>query len=419
MRHYEDNQVAVAEMIQTDTDAGKSARDLVDATMSRRSIMLVLLGVVLVVIVSTLGFVIARSVNRGVAGMVTAIEHISTNNLVFPDVEVTSQDEIGKASLALNTMKNNLREVIQSIAETAGHVASASEELSSSATLQAQGAENQTSQTSQVATSMQEMSSAVVQVSENSNRAADASRQAAETARHGGSIVEETLNKMHVISDSVSSTAKKIEELGKSSDQIGRIAAVIDDIADQTNLLALNAAIEAARAGEQGRGFAVVADEVRKLAERTTTATGEIAQMIKTIQEETKAAVIAMEQGTKEVKEGVQRTGEAGDALKQIIQMSEHVGEMITQIAAAATQQSTASEEVNSNMDQIAKLAKEASDGSQQSAKACQDLSNLALHLQEMVSKFELGTGGQRGVAAGQRSAGKIKNSQRLAIEFS
>src|SRR5262249_21374669 len=146
-----------------------------------------------------------------------------------------------------------------------------------------------------------------------------------------------------------------------------------DDIADQTNLLALNAAIEAARAGEQGRGFAVVADEVRKLAERTTTATKEIAQMIKNIQDETKTAVAAMEAGTKQVEEGVQSTAKAGDSLREIIHMAEQVGEMITHIATAATQQSSATEEINANVNEIATITREAAQGAQQSAKACED----------------------------------------------
>jgi len=196
---------------------------------------------------------------------------------------------------------------------------------------------------------------------------------------------------MRSIAESVTATAKKVEGLGKSSDQIGHIIGVIDDIADQTNLLALNAAIEAARAGEQGRGFAVVADEVRKLAERTSTATKEISEMIKGIQDETKVAVTAMETGTRQVEEGVKSTGKAGDSLKTIIQMSEQVGEMITQIATAATEQSATSEHVGNNVQQIAMLVKESAISAQQTAKACQDLSGLALDLQTTVGNFQLG----------------------------
>ena len=345
-------------------------------------------GIVVGLLVATL---ISRSLTGGITSMVGMIQEMAGNNLGVPDLVTASEDEVGKAGALLNEMKNNLRELIQSIAGTAEHVASASEEISASASLQAQSAETQKDQTSQVATAMQEMSSTVQQVSENSSKAADASRQAAETARHGGAIVDDTLAKMRAIADSVSGTAKKVEELGKSSDQIGRIIGVIDDIADQTNLLALNAAIEAARAGEQGRGFAVVADEVRKLAERTTTATKEIAQMIQTVQEETKSAVAAMEEGSKQVEDGVKTTTQAGDSLKEIIHTSEQVGEMITHIATAATEQSSASEEINQNMEAIAKLVRESSEGAQQSAKACQDLSGLALDLQKMVSNFRLG----------------------------
>jgi methyl-accepting chemotaxis protein len=369
----------------------KEAANAEEAATGKRTTLLVSILAILGIIVGlSVAVVIVRSITGSVGRMVDLIQEIAGNNLAIADMEITSQDEIGKAGIALNQMKNSLRTMIQSIAGTAEHVASASEEISSSATQQSQGAETQKDQTSQVATAMQEMSSTVLQVSENSNKAAEASRQAAETARHGGAIVEETLTKMRTIAESVGATAKKMEELGKSSDQIGRIIGVIDDIADQTNLLALNAAIEAARAGEQGRGFAVVADEVRKLAERTTTATKEIAQMIKNIQDETRVAVTAMEAGTKQVEDGVTSTAQAGDSLKEIIHTSEQVGEMITHIATAATEQSSASEEINNNMEQIAKLVKESAVGAQQSAKACQDLSGLALDLQKMVGNFNL-----------------------------
>ncbi len=367
------------------------------ARQSRVRSMVVIIAFAGIVIGMGIAQLIVRSVSVAIARMLGLIQEIADNNLAMVDIKVDSEDDIGKADAALNRMKNNLRGIILSIAGTASHVASASEEISSSATQLAQSAETQKDQTMQVATAMQEMSSTVVSVSDSCNKAAEAASQAAETARVGGSIVDETLAKMRTIAESVGATAKKMEELGKSSDQIGRIIGVIDDIADQTNLLALNAAIEAARAGEQGRGFAVVADEVRKLAERTTTATKEIAQMIKNIQDETKVAVLAMESGTKQVEEGVHSTAKAGDSLRAIIQMSEQVGGMITEIATAATEQSSTTEQVNMNIDQISKLVKESAIGAQQSATACQDLSSLALDLQTMVGKFKLEEGTQTG----------------------
>jgi methyl-accepting chemotaxis protein len=392
----------MAELLSSETKAQENAITAQNGVEDRTRILTIALTCLGILIGIIVAFLITRSVATGISRMVGLIQEIAANNLATEDLRVTSEDEIGKAGTSLNQMKNNLRQMMQSIAGTAEHVASASEEISSSATQQAQASETQKDQTAQVATAMQEMSSTVLQVSENSNKAADAARKAADTAKHGGGIVDDTLAKMRVIAESVGATAKKMEELGKSSDQIGRIIGVIDDIADQTNLLALNAAIEAARAGEQGRGFAVVADEVRKLAERTTTATKEIAQMIKNIQDETRVAVTAMEAGTKQVEEGVTSTAAAGDSLQQIIQMSDQVGEMITHIATAATEQSSATEQVNNNMDQIAKLVKESALGAQQSAKACQDLSSLALDLQKMVGNFQLGTNSTR--LAGSRS---------------
>lgn len=339
--------------------------------------------------VCILAFVIARSIFGPLRRTMCALQMLAQGDL-RARIMIDSDDEIGEMSRAFNQAVEGVAGTIQSIARTTEYVTSASEEISSSANQQAHAAQSQIEQSVQVASAIQQMSSTVLQVSDNCNKAAEAARKAADTARQGGTIVDDSLTKMRVIAEAVSGTARKMEELGKSSDQIGRIIGVIDDIADQTNLLALNAAIEAARAGEQGRGFAVVADEVRKLAERTTVATKEIAHMIQNIQSETRGAVNAMEQGTRQVEEGVVYTAQAGDALKEIILMAEQVGEMIVHIATAATQQSTASEHVSNNMEMIAKLVKESAIGAQNSAEACQSLSGLTSQLQELVSNFRI-----------------------------
>lgn len=353
-----------------------------------------MIGVTLVGIFLCCGMAV-MIINKIVKGLALVVERIKDvaqgEGDLTKRIEVQNDDELGELSKWFNTFMDKLQEIIGQVAQSTEHIASATEEISSSATQSSQAAETQKDQTSQVATAMQEMSSTVLQVSENSNKAADSARQAGEIAKGGGKIVTQTVDVIKGLADATRDTATKIQELGKSSDQIGQIIGVIDDIADQTNLLALNAAIEAARAGEQGRGFAVVADEVRKLAERTTQATKEIAKMIKTIQEETKRAVDAMESGTKNVEEGVSSATKAGEALQDIIHASEQVGEMIVHIATAATEQSSATEQVNSNMEQIAKLVQESAIGAQQSAKACADLSNLALDMQALVGRFKLG----------------------------
>ena len=346
---------------------------------------------------------LGRGISSATGAALERADAIARGDLTGTDILVSTSDELGDLASAINKMQGNLREMIVSVTTSAERIATAGEEISASATQQAQGAETQKDQTHQVATAMQEMSSTVQQVSENSNKAAEASRKAAETARHGGAIVDDTLAKMRAIADSVGQTAHKVQELGKSSDQIGQIIGVIDDIADQTNLLALNAAIEAARAGEQGRGFAVVADEVRKLAERTSKATKEITQMIQNIQTETKSAVEAMQAGTKQVELGVESTTQAGSSLQEIIKVSVGVGDMVMQIATAATEQASATEEINSNIEQIAKITQETAVGANQSAKAVHELSSLATELQSLVGRFNVGNGNGLGARASRR----------------
>lgn len=300
------------------------------------------------------------------------------------------EDEIGQLMKSLDKMTGNLKGVINNITQASNQIASAAEELSSTSEQMSKGMQSQTTQTAQIASAMEEMSATVLEVAKNSQNAASSANEASTTAQKGGEVVSKTVDGMQKIASTVRESARTIGELGKSSDQIGEIVAVIDDIADQTNLLALNAAIEAARAGEQGRGFAVVADEVRKLAERTTKATKEIAQMIKNIQKETTGAVSAMEAGTKEVAEGVSLANEAGESLKLIVDAVYKVNDMIRQIATAAEQQSAAAEQISRGVEEIASVTKETVAGSSQTTTASHELSRQATELQGMVGQFKI-----------------------------
>ena len=340
---------------------------------------------------STIAFVIAQSIVHAIHGMSEMIERVSSNNLMVEDMEVESDDEMGKAAHGLNKMKNNLRLMILSIASTAENVSGSSREISTRASQAAGSAENQKQQVGQIATTMQQLVATEREISQHSNTAARSAKSAAESASEGGKIVEDVLARMRGIAQIASESAAKVEQLGARSEEIGRIVGVIDEIAEQTNLLALNAAIEAARAGEQGRGFAVVAGEVRRLAERTAAATQEIAAVIQNVQTITEDAVRQMRSGTSAVEQGVEATGKAGESIERIIREADTVGTMVAQIASSATQQAAAAEQVTASMSHISELAIDSADGLQLSAQACEQLFDLALGLQNMVARFDVG----------------------------
>ena len=357
--------------------------------------------------------VITRSIATPVRQTMTVLEALSQRDLT-QTLNVDSCDELGLMAAALNRTIESLRATLQGISQSADQLASSSRQISAAATQTAEGVRVQSDQATQVATAMHEMAATVDQISENSQKASEAARGAANAARNGGKKVEETLSTMQEISRSTTEAATAISELGGKSEQIGRIIAVIDDIADQTNLLALNAAIEAARAGEQGRGFAVVADEVRKLAERTTTATKEIATTIESIQSETQRAVAVMKRDANEVQTGVERTSASGTALLEIIKMSEEVGDMIATIATAATEQSATTDEVNNNVSRISVSTQSSSSASEQMAKSCSELSALALDLQNLIKQFKLD--GKGGPARNIQSREKQRPAQSLSV---
>ncbi len=389
-----------------------------------------LIGAVL--IGAAIAFIIARGISKPISNIARVAEEISTGD-IDQSVEVNSRDEIGKLAesfrklidymkeladaserIAENDltvqvepksdkdvlgnsfkiMTRNLAEMVQLLAENADQLVSAANEVASSSEQMSRGAQDQTEQVTQVSTAIEEMTATILQASKNAGEAKDASGSASSTAQSGGKIVADTIDGMQKIATVVKESAESIAKLAKSADQIGEIIGVIDDIADQTNLLALNAAIEAARAGEQGRGFAVVADEVRKLAERTGKATGEITEMIKGIQQETNEAVQSMESGIQQVDQGRELADQAGNSLNEIVNMSAQVMDMIQQIATASEEQSAAAEQISKNVESVSAITKQTATGAEQSASAAEQMNRQAEGLKEMVGRFRLSNSG-------------------------
>jgi len=277
------------------------------------------------------------------------------------------------------------------VAEHATTLGQAAAELAATARETAAQAVQQQEQAGRITTTMGEVSSAVHEISQTTQSAAVDARKAEESAQAGGQTVQSTVVAIGQLLTANQETSAKIEELGRSSDAIGRIVNVINEIAGQTNLLALNASIEAARAGEHGRGFAVVAGEVRRLAERTSSATKEIDETVRAIQQGTVEAVEAMRLSMSQVQSGVISANAAGGALASIIQGSESVQKMVTQIAAAATEQSYSTQTVTSSVNEIAWIIEKTAMSSQQSVDACQELSLLANELAALVGAFKVG----------------------------
>jgi len=306
-------------------------------------------------------------------------------------VEVNGRNEIDEVGIWFNVFIGRIEEIVRRVAEHASTLGQAATELASTAHETAEQAAKQQQQAERITTAMNEMSSAVQEISETTQSAAVDARNAEESAHTGGRTVQTTVETIGNLLLSNRETSARIEELGRSSDAIGRIVNVINEIAGQTNLLALNASIEAARAGEHGRGFAVVAGEVRRLAERTSSATKEIDVTVNAIQEGTKVAVDAMRSSMTHVQSGADSARSAGEALTSIIHGSESVQKMVTQIAAAATQQSYSTQSVSANVNEIASIIQQTAASSQQSVEACLQLSRLANELTGLVGSFKVG----------------------------
>ncbi|MEE3927503.1 methyl-accepting chemotaxis protein [Pseudomonas viridiflava] len=351
--------------------------------------MVIALLVAATLLTLVFAWMLIKSITTPIAVALHAAETIAQGNLTQP-IKVDGTDEAGRLLQAMKTMQDKLRDTLQRISGSATQLASAAEELNAVTDESARGLVQQNNEIEQAATAVNEMTSAVEEVARNATSTSEASRNATASAGDGRDLVLETVGAIERMSGDVKETAELIGNLANESRDIGKVLDVIRGLADQTNLLALNAAIEAARAGEAGRGFAVVADEVRALAHRTQQSTSEIERMIGSIQGGTEQAVTSMRNSTERAESTLSIAKGAGLALDTINTAVEEINERNLVIASAAEEQAQVAREVDRNLVNIRDLSAQSTTGANQTSAASTELSRLAVDLNSMVGRFAL-----------------------------
>jgi twitching motility protein PilJ len=346
------------------------------------------------------------SLQRSITDLLNLINQVSRGDLTLRG-KVTN-DALGNVADSINLMLDNFTTVIERVRKAAVEVSTNANRILSSTDEMNTGAGQQDQEITNTSSAVEELTVSMKQVSNNAEASAEAARRALDAAEQGNRAVRDTLDGMQRIRSSVQATARKIKSLGDRSLEISEIINVINDITEQTNLLALNAAIEAARAGEAGRGFAVVADEVRKLAEHSRTATKDIAALIKAIQAETNEAVVVMEEGTKEVEAGTGLADQAGKALEAISSVVRQSAELVQEISLASKQQVRGTEGVANAMQIISGITRQTTQSARQAAGSVGNLVKLSEQLVDALSQFR-----SNGVAASEKREPAVAEARR------
>ncbi|MCW8827182.1 MAG: methyl-accepting chemotaxis protein [Gammaproteobacteria bacterium] len=380
---------AAEKLLQLQLDVARELNDEAEADHSSTLAIYLVLIIGGIGMLASLAFVTIRGISRSVNDLEKTSSQLASGDLTARTIYL-GKDELGRVSSAFNTMGDNFSSVIQNLSNATGQLASAAEETSTVTEQTSQGINRQQVETEQVATAMNEMSATVHEVAQNAALAAESARMADDAASQGRGVIEQTISVINGLASDVERASGVIHTLEQGSVDIGSVLDVIRGIAEQTNLLALNAAIEAARAGEQGRGFAVVADEVRSLASRTQESTKEIDEMISRLQSGAREAVEAMELSRKQAQAGVDQAAEAGASLNDITNAVTQINDMNTQIASAAEEQSSVAEEINRNIITITQVADETAVGAVQTSNASTEVARLSEELQELVSRFKV-----------------------------
>ena len=368
--------------------AAEEARAAARTYEQSRNASLVLLGVVLVVGCGV-ALWLARTIGHGVRTTAGTAALIASGDLTRI-VTVRSRDEVGDLAAAFNSMVTSLREVTREIRDSAQSLAAATGEILASVTQQGASATEQAAAVSQTTVTVDEVRVTAQQASQKAQHVAHLAQQAADVAEQGLRTVEETVAGMRDLSARVESLAEQMLALSEQTQQIGDIITAVDELADQSNLLAVNAAIEAARAGDQGRGFSVVADEVRRLAERSKTATVQVRTILTEIQRAANAAVLATEQGAKGAEQGARLVSAAGDSIRQLAAAIRESADAAQQIVASAGQQGAGMDQIATAIANINQATTETAAGTRQLQKAAENINDLAHRLSGLVDRYKL-----------------------------
>jgi|GEM_PF-128705 len=349
------------------------------------------LGLVGAAVLLVLGWILV--ISKGIATRLSrSVEFASliASGDLSSSIEAVKEDEIGQLTHSLNAIPHSLSPMLQSIRATSEHLTHVSQAISENAEKLDAGMQIQTQRSNEVASSISELTQTISDVATNTQEAASAAEDSGTQATQGGAVVNESMASIRKIADVFERSSSAVSELGRHSEQIGQIIVVINSIAEQTNLLALNAAIEAARAGEQGRGFAVVADEVRNLAHRTTQATKDVSESVRVIQEETNSVVNTIATGSEQITHGLALSEQAGEKLAQIVGSSKTVTDMVQAVAAASEQQSATGHHILENIESIINITAESSDSAKKLSEVSQTLLSDATDLQMEIAKFKM-----------------------------
>ncbi len=372
------------------TQADSTIHNVIAAEDERIGLIFMVVSAVFAALNITLIVWLAMGIIRPVETLSSVMAQASKERDLTQRANIKGNNEIADMAKVFNTMLGEFSNLMSQVMESSTQLSSSAEQLTAVTGKASQDVMRQRAESDMVATAINEMSSTAQEVARNANDAAAASHTADEQASKGNQVVSSAINSINELAEQVSDTAMVIKELEGESHDISTVLNVIREIAEQTNLLALNAAIEAARAGEQGRGFAVVADEVRTLAQRSQESTQEINDIINRLQEKSSSAVEAMESGLKQTASSVEQAQQAGEALSEITQAVTVINGMNIQIASAAEEQSAVAEETNRNVVNITQIANETSEGARDTSETSHALAQMAVHLRGMINQFKV-----------------------------